>query len=84
LTVEALLRSDLVTDEKRKILRDFLNNKVVVAEVADVLNMRMRSLHKWQWDAAGTPVEQRRQLNGRYRFYHDEDLLQAILCATSA
>jgi hypothetical protein len=39
----------------------------------------MRSLHKWQWDAAGTPVEQRRQLNGRYRFYHDEDLLQAIL-----
>jgi len=77
--IEGLLRSDLVTDEKRKVLKDFLNNAVVLAEVADVLNMRMSSLDKWQWDPKGTPVEQRRQLNGRYRFYHDEDLLQAIL-----
>lgn len=77
--IRGLLRSDLVTDEKRKVLKDFLNNKVVLAEVADVLNMRMASLDKWQWDPAGTPVEQRRQLNGRYRFYHDEDLLQTIL-----
>jgi hypothetical protein len=77
--IEGLLRSDLVTDEKRKVLQDFLNNKVVLGEVADVLNMRMSSLDKWQWDPQGTPVEQRRQVNGRYRFYHDEDLLQAIL-----
>ncbi|TVY73313.1 hypothetical protein LSUE1_G008324 [Lachnellula suecica] len=77
--IKGLLRSDLVTDEKRKMLNDFLINKTVLSEVADVLNMRMASLDKWQWDPAGTPVEQRRQLNGRYRFYHDEDLLQAIL-----
>ena len=64
---------------KRKVLRDFLNNKVVLAEVADVLNMRMRSLDKWHWDPEGTLVEQRRQVSGRYRFYHDEDLLQTIL-----
>lgn len=68
-----------MTDEKRKVLKDFLNNKVVLGEVADVLNMRMSSLNKWQWSEQGTPVEQRRQLNGRYRFYHNEDLLQAIL-----
>jgi hypothetical protein len=77
--IKGLLRSDLVSDEKRKVLQDFLNNKVVLAEVADVLNMRMATLKKWKWDPAGTPVEQRRQLNGRYRFYHDEDLLQSIL-----
>jgi len=77
--IEGLLRSDLVTDEKRKVLKDFLNNKVVLGEVADVLNMRMSSLDKWHWDPAGSQVEIRRQLNGRYRFYHDEDLLQAIL-----
>ncbi|KAK0103301.1 hypothetical protein ONS95_005331 [Cadophora gregata] len=77
--IKGLLRSDLVTDEKRKVLKDFLNNKVVLDEIADVLNMRMSALDKWKWDAAGTPVEQRRQLNGRYRFYHDEDLLQTIL-----
>ncbi|RFU29426.1 hypothetical protein B7463_g6884, partial [Scytalidium lignicola] len=77
--IEGLLRSDLVSDEKRAALKDFLNNKVVLAEVADVLNMRMDALDKWNWDPEGTPVEQRRQLNGRYRFYHDEDLLQSIL-----
>ena len=77
--MQGLLCSDLVTDEKRKILKDFLNSSVVLGELADVLNMRMSSLDKWQWDAAGTPVEQRRKLNGQYRFYHDEDLLQTIL-----
>ncbi|KAE8451790.1 hypothetical protein EG329_002630 [Mollisiaceae sp. DMI_Dod_QoI] len=77
--ISGLLRSDLVTDEKRKLLKDFLNNKIVLTELADVLNMRMSSLDKWRWDPTGTPVEQRRQLNGRYRFYHDEDLLQTIL-----
>lgn len=77
--IEGLLRSDLVSDEKRAVLKDFLNNKVVLDEVADVLNMRMGTLEKWHWAPEGTPVEQRRQLNGRYRFYHDEDLLQSIL-----
>ncbi|ESZ95613.1 hypothetical protein SBOR_4009 [Sclerotinia borealis F-4128] len=77
--IDGLLRSDLLTDEKRAILKDFQNNKVVLAEVADVLNMRMSSLDKWEWGSEGTPVEQRRHINGRYRFYHDEDLLQTIL-----
>jgi hypothetical protein len=44
--IEGLLRSDLMTDEKRKVLKDFLNNKVVLEEVADVLSMRMSSLDK--------------------------------------
>ncbi|KAL3427891.1 hypothetical protein PVAG01_01400 [Phlyctema vagabunda] len=78
-TIEGLLGSDLLTDEKRAVLNDFLGNEVVLAELGDVLNMRMLSLDKWKWDSAGTPVEQRRHLNGRYRFYHDEDLLQSIL-----
>ncbi|KAF7905705.1 hypothetical protein EAE99_012006 [Botrytis elliptica] len=77
--INGLLRSDLLTDEKRAILKDFQSNKVVLAEVADVLNMRISSLDKWKWGSEGTPVEQRRQVNGRYRFYHDEDLLQSIL-----
>ncbi|KAF7858805.1 hypothetical protein EAF04_008848 [Stromatinia cepivora] len=77
--INGLLRSDLLTDEKRAILKDFQSKNIVLAEVADVLNMRMSSLDKWKWASEGTPVEQRRQINGRYRFYHDEDLLQTIL-----
>jgi hypothetical protein len=46
-----------VTDEQRKVLQDFFNSKVILSEVADVLNMRMSSLDKWQWNPQGTLVE---------------------------
>ncbi|OIW30386.1 hypothetical protein CONLIGDRAFT_367409 [Coniochaeta ligniaria NRRL 30616] len=75
--IRGMLRSDVLSDEKRATLRDFLGNKVVLSEIADVLNMRMATRASWGW---GEPqvVEQRRNLNGRYRFYPDEDLLHAI------
>ncbi|KAF9881217.1 hypothetical protein CkaCkLH20_01367 [Colletotrichum karsti] len=76
-TIRGLLRTDTLTDQKRTILNDFLNNKVVLREIADVLNMRMQTRQKWSWDGEST-IDQRRQLNGRYRFYPDDDLLQSI------
>ncbi|OBT90428.1 hypothetical protein VE02_00761 [Pseudogymnoascus sp. 03VT05] len=76
--IGGILGGDGLTDAKRTALTDFANSKTVLKELADVLNMRMRNLDTWSWGAEGTPVEQRRQLNGRYRFYHDEDLLQAM------
>ncbi|KFY84773.1 hypothetical protein V500_08999 [Pseudogymnoascus sp. VKM F-4518 (FW-2643)] len=76
--IRGILGSDGITDAKRTALTDFANSKTVLQELADVLNMRMRNLDTWSWGVEGTPVEQRRQLNGRYRFYHDEDLLQAM------
>lgn len=76
--IQGMLRSDILTEEKRTTLRDFKANKVILSEIADVLNMRMSALATWTW---GKPlvVEQRRNLNGRYRFYTDEDLLHSIL-----
>jgi hypothetical protein len=76
--IDGLLASDLLTDEKRSILLDFSTNKIVLGELADVLNLRLSSLKSWSWGVAGAPIEQRRQLNGRYRFYQDEDLLDSI------
>ncbi|KAL6412392.1 hypothetical protein AUP68_03595 [Ilyonectria robusta] len=75
--IRGLLRSDLLTDQKRATLQEFLGNKAVLREVADVLNMRMQNRKSWAWDTA-CPIEQRRSLNGRYRFYPDEDLMQSI------
>lgn len=77
--IKGLLRTDLVTDEQKQVLKDFLGNKIVLAEVADVWNMRIKSLDKWKWDPSGTSIKQKRHLNGRYRFYAYEDLLQTIL-----
>jgi hypothetical protein len=51
----------------------------VLGEIADVLNMRFGDLQSWTWDAdGGIPVMPRQQLNGKYRIWMDEDVLQAI------
>ncbi|KAK6528855.1 hypothetical protein TWF694_004089 [Orbilia ellipsospora] len=76
-TINSILRTDIISDKKRATLKDFLGNDVVLKEIADVLNMRMASRNSFAWEGVST-IEQRRQLNGRYRFYPDEDLLQGI------
>lgn len=77
----ALLKSDLLSDEKTAILKEFMRNDEVAQEVADVLNLRIASLESWSWsgDTDGIPVSMRRQLNGKYRVFMDEDLLDALL-----
>lgn len=76
---KALLKTDLLSSEKTTILKEFMRNKVVTQEVADVLNMRLASLDSWGWGEEGIPVEMRRQLNGKYRVFMDEDLLDSLL-----
>ena len=75
--INGLLASDLLTDEKRDVLRDFLSNTVILTEIADMLNMRMVALEKWSWGEE-VQLEQRRQLNGTFSIYMHEDLLHAI------
>ncbi|KAJ4002734.1 hypothetical protein NW752_009386 [Fusarium irregulare] len=79
--IDGLLAEDLLSDQKQAILRDFLEQPVVLGEIADVLNMRFSNIGSWEWDAGehGIPVLPRQQLNGKYRIWMDEDVLQAIL-----
>lgn len=77
--INGLLHSDLLSEQKKNTLHDFLQDEVVLTEIADVLNMRFADLEGWGWDAeGGIPVEPRRQLNGKYRVVMDEDILQSI------
>ena len=76
-TIKGLIDSDLLDDEKRAALRDFMGNPTILNEVADVLNMRMVGFEDWSWGSE-VLLEQRRQLNGSYNIYMHEDLLQAI------
>lgn len=80
-TIQGLLRSDLLSEEKAAILKSFKSNNEVLQEVADVLTMRMASLETWQWSTVNgaITVSQRRQLNGKYRVFMDEDILDALL-----
>ncbi|PYH48398.1 uncharacterized protein BP01DRAFT_146994 [Aspergillus saccharolyticus JOP 1030-1] len=76
---KSLLSSDLLTKEKTAVLKEFMRNPAVAQEVADVLNMRLSSLDTWTWPSEGIPVEMRRQLNGKYRVFMDEDLLDSLM-----
>lgn len=78
--LKGLLKNDLLKDEKKVILEEFLKDKVARGEVCDVLNMQYADLGNWSWDAeeSGLPIEPRRQANGKYRVMMDEDVLQAI------
>lgn len=80
-TVQGVLEADLLSPEKANILKSFKTNPDVLQEVADVLNMRFASLHTWEWTTTkgAISVEQRRQLNGKYRVFMDEDVLDALL-----
>ena len=77
-TIRGLLASDLPSAEKRAVLKDFLTNSVILTEISDVLNLRLASIKTWTWDTDGLLVEMRRNVNGKYHMYIEEDLLQAI------
>ncbi|KAK3997071.1 hypothetical protein QBC44DRAFT_106980 [Cladorrhinum sp. PSN332] len=78
--IKGLLTEDIISDEKQAILRDFLDNDVAKAEIADVLNMRFSDLEQWNWNAGpeGIRVLPRAGLNGKYRVWADDDILQMI------
>ncbi|KAI3327740.1 hypothetical protein HD806DRAFT_483779 [Xylariaceae sp. AK1471] len=78
--VNGLLAEDLLSEEKQAILREFLGSPVILNEIADVLNIRFADFDNWSWQAGeqGIPVLPRPQLNGKYRMWMDEDVLQAI------
>lgn len=76
--IKGLLTEDSLSDEKQAILQNFLGSGVALSEIADVLNMRFSDLKHWQWDAGdeGIRVMPRQQLNGKYRIWADDDILQ--------
>jgi len=76
--ITGLLSSDLLSDEKREVLKDFCRNPMILGEISDVLNMRMASLETWSWGAGGVTVEEQLRISGVYNMRMHEDLLQAI------
>lgn len=77
--VTGLLRSDLLNDQKKAALIEISNHKESMLELKDVLNMRLSSIDTWSWEKTGVVAEQRRQMDGKYRMFHDEDIIDAVL-----
>ncbi|KAL9108514.1 MAG: hypothetical protein Q9227_006729 [Pyrenula ochraceoflavens] len=79
--VKALLKNELLNDDKKATLREFLKDEAVMNEIRDVLNMRFANLKNWSWGLGdkGMPVVPRQSLNGKWRVMMDDDVLQALL-----
>jgi hypothetical protein len=77
-SIRGVKKSDLFTGKKREMLADLENQPAVLKELVDVLNMDLDGLDKWKWDGP-VPLNMRRQVNGKYRVYMDEEIHQAIL-----
>ena len=75
--IKGLLKTDLLTEDKRNVLRDFLSNSVILNELADVLNLRLFALDTWSWGES-VRLEQKRKIQGHFAIIMHEDLLQAI------
>lgn len=78
-SMKGILVTDLLSESKRKALGDFRNSPMILQEMADVLNMQIDALKSWSWGTEPVPVELRRALNGKYRVYMDEEIVQALL-----
>ncbi|KAI4131894.1 MAG: hypothetical protein LQ341_006325 [Variospora aurantia] len=78
-SIAGLLKTDLLAPSKRAALMDIKGNDLVLGEMVDVLNIQIDDLDQWSWEDEPVSVDLRRQLNGKYRVYMDEELLQALL-----
>ncbi|KAL1639485.1 hypothetical protein SLS58_007917 [Diplodia intermedia] len=76
--IQGILKGDLFTGPKREVLLDLRARPEVIKEMVDVLRMDLDSLKNWEWPGP-VPVLLRRQLNGKYRAYMDEEIHTAIL-----
>lgn len=65
--INSLISRDILSTEKTVTLKSFLDNSVILEEVASVLNMQLASLDTWSWPEEGVYVEMRRHLSGKYR-----------------
>ncbi|KAF9543838.1 hypothetical protein CPC08DRAFT_824122 [Agrocybe pediades] len=79
IVIKGVISSGLVDEEKKGTLKAFLENPIVLEELASVLTMRMASLDTWSWPKEGLPLEFRRHLNGKYRAFTDPDIIDALL-----
>lgn len=77
--ISGMLKIDLLSDAKRKTIAEFLGSPMILQEIVDVLNLQIDALESWSWGDEGILVDVRRALNGKYRVYMDEEILQALL-----
>lgn len=76
--IDGVIKTEMLSEEKRTTMAEFRNNNKLLQEMVDVLNMQIDGIDSWSWGDDAVPVEVRRALNGKYRVYMNEEMLQAL------
>ncbi|RPA82678.1 hypothetical protein BJ508DRAFT_82921 [Ascobolus immersus RN42] len=76
--IDGVIANNLLNNEKTETLRQFKKDEAVLNEVADVIMMHMSAYETWSWEEP-ISLDMRRQLNGKYRVFMDEGIIEALL-----
>ncbi|KAK6542260.1 hypothetical protein TWF694_006220 [Orbilia ellipsospora] len=76
--IHGLVSGELLTEAKKTACKEILLSDVILEEIAMVLTLRLREIENWKYADPAIQLNFRRHLNGKYRCYADEPLLDAI------
>ncbi|KAF3922244.1 hypothetical protein ABW20_dc0101858 [Dactylellina cionopaga] len=76
--IHGLVSGELLTEPKKAACKEILLSDVIIDEIAMVLTLRLREIENWKYSESSIQLNFRRHLNGKYRCYADEPLLDAI------
>lgn len=79
IAIDCILKDDLFSGQKRKTLETFRQNTIVLKEFADVIRSELETISDWSWEVQPIRMIVRRHINGKYRVYMDEEIIDAIL-----
>lgn len=77
--VNCILTEDLFSGDKRKSLESLRENNIILDELADVIRSELERIEDWDWEDQPLALHIRRHINGKYRFYMDVEIIDAIL-----
>ena len=77
--VNCILTEDLFSGDKRKSLESLRENNIILDELADVIRSELERIEDWDWEDQPLALHIRRHINGKYRFYMDVEIIEAIL-----
>ncbi|EPS39630.1 hypothetical protein H072_6576 [Dactylellina haptotyla CBS 200.50] len=77
-SIHGLVSGELLTEAKKAACKEILLSDVILDEIAMVLTLRLREIENWKYSEPSVQLNFRRHLNGKYRCYADESLLDAI------
>ncbi|KAF3932418.1 hypothetical protein ABW19_dt0209571 [Dactylella cylindrospora] len=76
--IHGLVSGELLTEAKKAACKEILLSDVILDEIASVLTLRLREIENWKYSDPAIQLNFRRHLNGKYRCYADEPILDAI------